>query len=296
MTPSSRTLQIGAGFGVLAASCWALQLVYARSAVTEGLAATDVVMLRFGTCGLLLLPFVLWRGIGDLAGVGWGRGLVLAICAGPPFVFLATAGFVYAPLSHGAVLLPSSAFLGSMLFATIWLGERPSKRQLAGASGVLLGLILISWTGLQGSHEGAWRGHILFVTGGVLWSTYTLLLRKWGVDGMASVAAVGLVGLGLALPLFLVFDSFDRMAQAPWQMLASQAFVHGVLVAIVALMAFGQALKYLGVTRGALFPAIVPAVSLILGIPLLGEVPAWWEALGAVFATGGLLLSLKRSA
>ena len=38
-----------------------------------------------------MLPYMLKQGVATLAGVGWGRGFVLALCAGPIFMLLVPA-------------------------------------------------------------------------------------------------------------------------------------------------------------------------------------------------------------
>jgi drug/metabolite transporter (DMT)-like permease len=38
-----------------------------------------------------------------------------------------------------------------------------------------------------------------------------------------------------------------------------------------------------------LFPAVVPAVSIVIGIPILGEIPSAEQIVGVVLVTAGLL-------
>ena len=283
----------GFAFGVLAAILWSLIFIFARRAHLEGLAPQDVVLLRFGIAGVILIPIVLRSSVRSLAGVGWGKGAVLALGAGPVFTYLAAAGVQFAPMSHGAVLQPSTAFLASAIVAILMLGERLTRLRVIGSSLVFLGLICVSGAGVFLGEPGAWRGDLMFVSAGLLWALYTIMLRVWGFDGLTSAAAINVIGLLVTVPLFVLWDSFDRLLALPLSELLLQAIVHGVLVAVVALIAFGQAVRALGVTRSALFPAMVPAFSLILGIPILGEIPTAFETFGAVLATLGLVIALR---
>src|SRR4029077_4279089 len=74
---------------------WAIRghpLEHARRPDPVGPAA-----LRFGVAGAVLLPILVRHGIADAAGIGWGRGLVLAITAGGPYTLILYAGLALAP-------------------------------------------------------------------------------------------------------------------------------------------------------------------------------------------------------
>ena len=53
--------------------------------------------------------------------------------------------------------------------------------------------------------------------------------------------------------------------------LATQALVQGLLSGVVAVFAYGRAVARLGAARAAVFAAMVPAVAILLGIPVAGE-------------------------
>jgi drug/metabolite transporter (DMT)-like permease len=78
----------------------------------------------------------------------------------------------------------------------------------------------------------------------------------------------------------------------PIGMLAFQGLVHGGLQGVVTMVAYSQAVVLLGVSRAVLFPAIVPAVSVLVGIPIVGEVPGPLQIAGLVFVTIGLLITI----
>ncbi|MEL7099041.1 MAG: DMT family transporter [Pseudomonadota bacterium] len=283
-------VRAGFAFGVLSAVMWALYFVYARKAATFGLSASDVVLLRYGVAALVMLPWVLRAGLRDLAGVGWSRGAVLALCVGPVFLWLAARGFHHAPLSHGAVIQPSTAVVVATLIAVAALGERPSRGQAVGLALVLAGIGLIGAAG--GTMPGAWRGQILFVAAGAMWAMFTILLRVWGVPGLAATAAVNVISAAVVVPVYLVTSDGSALLGLPATDLLMMALVHGVLAGVLAISAYGRAVALLGISRAALFPAIVPATALVLGIPLAGEWPNRWEWTGAALATLGLMQAM----
>jgi drug/metabolite transporter (DMT)-like permease len=55
------------------------------------------------------------------------------------------------------------------------------------------------------------------------------------------------------------------------------------------MIAYSQAIRVLGVSRAVLFPAMVPAVSILIGIPIVGEIPNGIQITGLLLVTVGLV-------
>ena len=58
------------------------------------------------------------------------------------------------------------------------------------------------------------------------------------------------------------------------------------------MIAYSQAIRVLGVSRAVLFPAMVPAVSILIGIPIVGEVPNTTQIAGLLLVTIGLMAAI----
>ena len=65
----------------------------------------------------------------------------------------------------------------------------------------------------------------------------------------------------------------------------------GILVTIVSLLLYGRAVAILGASGGAAFGALVPALSALLAIPLLGEWPNETDWVGIVLISAGVYLA-----
>src|ERR1700761_1867685 len=113
----TRPALLGVACGVGAALCWALGFAATRHGLKAGLTPVDLLMHRFFWSGLAFLPFVLRSGLGNLCGIGWGRGLALMVLGGPVFSLISYAGFLFVPLGHGSLIQPSCATLGGLFFA-----------------------------------------------------------------------------------------------------------------------------------------------------------------------------------
>ncbi len=288
--PSARR---GLLLGLCAALIWGAYVAFARVGVADGLRPEDFVLLRFGVAGLLLLPWMLRRGIGTLAGVGWGRGFWLMLCAGPLFMLLLPAGFMFAPLPHGAVVPPASTVLCRMVLAALVLGDRPPRRRIAGVLTILAGLVCIAGSGfLSGGGARAWIGDLMFFGTGLLWACFTVLQRRWHVAPMQATAALSVFSMLVVLPPYVAWSGFDRLLALPVPMLILQVAIQGVLAGAVAVLAYASAVAILGASRAAAFPAIVPGTATLIGIPLTGEWPTALQWTGIAVVTFGLLAAL----
>lgn len=282
----------GIAAGVAAALIWATYLVFAKSGTGSGLAPQDFVLLRFGTAAAVMLPWLMRNNPRGLAGVGWCRALILTALAGPPFILLTTSGYVFAPLAHGAVIQPSTITLGSMFAAAILLRERLTPDKLAGVGLIVAGLAVIASHAntMGGGH--VWIGDLLFVAAGLCWTGFTILIKRWEISAVAVTAAVSTVSTIVIVPAMLLWGDFDRIAALPVGNLIAQLVVQGVLSGVLAVIAFGIAVRHLGAAKAGLFPAIVPATTLLIGAIAMGDVPSAAEWTGAGLATLGLVTAI----
>lgn len=278
--------------GIAAALIWATYMVFAKSGTASGLQPKDFVLLRFGTAAVIMLPWLWHNQPRTLAGVGRRRAIILTLLAGPPFILLATAGYGFAPLAHGAVIQPSTITLASMFAAAVLLGERLTRDRLAGVGLILAGLAVIAGhAGTAGSGH-AWIGDLLFFSAGLCWTAFTILIRRWQLGAFAVTAAVSVVSALAVVPAMLIAGDLDRIAALPAPVLAAQIIVQGLLSGVLAVIAFGVAVRHLGAARAGLFPAIVPAATLMMGVVLTETMADTTEWIGAGLATLGLVTAI----
>ncbi len=290
--PATRAQRIGLAWGLLAAAIWASYSVLARLAVKAGLSPMDLTLLRFLPGAVLMAP-LLWRwGVRDLAGIGWRRGLVLTLLAGPGFSLLFMTGFSLAPLAHGAVIAPACQMLAGMLLSS-WLAQQPVTREsTVGAGVVMLGLAFMGGDSLL-HREGSLTllGDALFALAGLCWGLFGALSRRWHVDPLRVTTVVVVLAFVFVAPMFLATADMARLAAVGPGMLALQLLAQGLGAGLVAVLAYSRAAALLGAGRAAFFGAIVPAAASLLAIPVLGEVPTVLQSLGIAAVVLGLLLA-----
>ena len=272
----------------------ATSFAMARAGALAGLAADDMILARATVAGAIMLPFLLAWGLPSLAGIGWRRGLVLLLTGGPLFAFLQTGGYTFAPLAHGAVIAPSTVIVLSTLGAVLLLGERLTMSHVVGGALVLLGVGLISWHGFVGAAvtDTTWIGDLMFVVSSLLWAAFTLLMRKWRIDPIRATAVVAVLTAVVVIPAYLAWRGVDRLAGLPLGALAAQGLAQGLVQGVITLIAYTKAIAILGVSRAVLFPAIVPAIAILIGIPLVGEIPDAAQLAGLALVSLGLLAAV----
>jgi drug/metabolite transporter (DMT)-like permease len=283
----------GAAYGLAAVGIWSGWIVVARLGLRTSLTPWDIAALRFSVAGLLLLPYVLSKGLA-LERLGW-IGLVAIVLGGGAPVLLANAGLLFAPAAHAGALFPGVMPLAVAILAAAILHEPFTDAKKIGFVLILLGVFCVA-SGAGGAIGSAQTlGHALFLGSGLAWACYTVAMRRARLDGLhaAGIAAVG--ALILYVPVYL-FTGVASLANAPWGDIALQALVQGVLTAIVSLVLYGRAVNILGASSGAAFAALSPAMTAIMAIPILGEWPttADWIAIasisvGVYVVTGGPL-------
>lgn len=289
----AKRLRLGLLSGATMALGASLSFAAARAGILGGLLPVDLIFARFIVAGLIMLPLLLRFGVRDLAGIGWRRGLVLTALGGAPFALLQTGGYGFAPLAHGAVIAPSTVTIVSTIGAAVFLRERLGRNHLAGAAIVLGGIVLIGWDGLaQPAGERAWLGDLMFFASSLLWACFTLLLRHWRVPALRATAVVSVLSFLISTPVYLLWAGTAHLATLPAGTLAIQGLIQGGLQGAVTMVAYSQAVVLLGVSRAVLFPAIVPAVSVLVGIPIVGEIPSLLQVGGLGLVTVGLLATV----
>ena len=105
------------------------------------------------------------------------------------------------------------------------------------------------------------------------------------LDPLHAAALVATGSLVLYLPVYLALFG-TRLARLSSVDLAIQAIFQGILVTIISVLLYGRAVAILGASGGSAFGAVVPALSALLAIPLLGEWPSEtdWLAIGLISA------------
>lgn len=263
--------------------------VATRLGVTTSLHPVDLALLRYGVPALIMLPILLKTGLLP-AGVPRGWLALVVIGAGLPFGLLAMAGSQFAPVAHMGVIIPGGMALGVALLTWRLMGERFSTLRLTGLGLLTLAILLLgigSFTNVTGR---TLIGDLMFLAGAALWAGYTIAFRKCGLNPIEGTAIISAWSLIMVAPLWL-FTPGARLLEAPLWDVGVQFLWQSILAGVVAVWAYGFAVRSIGPANGAAIGALLPVVSSFGGLVVLGEPIPLLTGVAIVLAVGGVLLS-----
>jgi drug/metabolite transporter (DMT)-like permease len=272
----------GAIYGLAAVCIWASFIVVSRLGVRTSLTPWDVAAIRFTVAGILLLPYLMRRGIA-VDRLGWTGVIAIVAGCGAPMVLLVNAGLLFAPASHGGALFPGVMPLMVALLAAMILKEPFPARKWVGLATIAVGAfgIVLGRGGAAGTAQAI--GDAMFLLAGIAWAGYTVAMRRARLGGLHAAAIAACGSLALYLPVYAGIAG-TSVFNAPLFDIALQAVVQGVLTAIVALLLYGRMVSLLGATSAAAFVALTPVMTGLMGIPVLGEwpTPSDWVAIALI--------------
>ncbi|MCA3351907.1 MAG: DMT family transporter [Roseomonas sp.] len=285
----SKRLQ-GTLWAALTVIVWSAWPAFTRLAVTVSVTPADIVLLRFGIGGLILLP-VLLRLAGSMPRHAWLEGLWFALLQGAPLAMLTTQGLALAPAGHLSLstgLMP----LFTSLLCFYFLGEAISRLRKYGLALITLGALAIGGVSAASIHLDYWKGDILFVCAGMLGSTYLLRMRRSGLSALQGAALLSVYSMLIYFPVFVLFFwESSKLTQIPTSDLLFQGFYQGVLMGALTMFSLGRTTMLLGAPAAAMSLALLPVASFLLAFFILGEVPSVFEILGAIAISLGAFLA-----
>jgi drug/metabolite transporter (DMT)-like permease len=293
MSPVSARYLKGAVCGLAAASIWASQSAMTRFAVTTRFDPWDVALLRYGLAGILLFPILARRGLA-LDRLGWLGLAAIVVGAGAPYVLIAAGALRLAPAAELSALNPGCIPLFVAAIAFAFAQESVSRAQTSGLALIVAGAVLLIVSNASGGGE-LWAssrlfGAMLALLAAFMWAVFTVIMRRANLDPLHAAALVSVGSLVTYLPVYAATRG-GALAQVPHFELAVQVVFQGLLVTIVSLVLYGRAIALLGVSGGAAFGALVPALTALVAVPLLGEWPSATDWLAIVLISAGVYLA-----
>jgi drug/metabolite transporter (DMT)-like permease len=272
---------------------------------TTIIAAVQPVIMRYGAMNIdpmLYCAGSMMVAASILATVMWRRGEIGALISRqwtPRLVALSMAGSVATSLAlvfglrridaiAGVILLQSEP-LYSLLLSTIFLGERPSRRQLIATAAILIGIGSVLHAGRAFSPLSA--AGLVFITP-LFWQTSHVIslgvmppLSETCVTGARTIFAAFVL-----VAIFLMGGS-SAVAELADPRVLAVIFVTGAFVYVLGSLTWYGAINRLSLawTTACTIPG-VPILSFLFAMAFLGEHPSVSEVLGMLVAVGGVFL------
>ncbi|MFM9879771.1 MAG: DMT family transporter [Burkholderiaceae bacterium] len=303
LKPSRRAIGIAAALITIAV--WTAFIVIARASAHGSLLPLDIGFLRIAGAGLVLVPLGFWlvrrhqlAGWLGLSPYGFRVTALVGGVGGVGYAALAYAGFFYAPAAHGSVLMPGTLPLSTALIAVLLLGESLTRRRVWGLALILGGDLLVGGASLLGAFDGGqvWKGDLIFLLASTCWALYSVLLRKHALDAVRATVAITVFAVLTYMPVYalLVLAEWlpSQLAAAPWRELTFHLVFQGLGSVVISGITFTKMIEHFGPVRSTMMTALVPGLSALLAVPILGEPLSWNLLLGLAFVTGGIVLGV----
>lgn len=252
---------------------WSSFHLVSRIGSTSNLTVFDLAALRIGISAMALSPWWLPRLIDkSKRKIPFYQVAALSLLTGIGYPLVAYTGYIYAPASHGAVIIVGLLPPFTSIFAYWLLKEKPNRLRVACIVCVLTGVAsmlgsAIARTGLDLEIA---KGDAIFALSSLMWALFTVLLHHWKQKafdvtlGMVAVSAI------VYLPIYTLFLP-KALSQTGWDQIGLQALFQGVIVPVVATFTYAKAIENFGATRSVMLLSATPVVGTLLGVGVLGE-------------------------
>ena len=278
------------GKGLLAAFAvvffWSGFNIVSRFGATASFTPFDIAAIRFAVSGAIALPLFLRH----VPRQDWLKHAVLALFGGVGYCTLAYTGFAYAPVSHAGVFVNGGIGFWTIVIMAFMTGFRIPRQTVVALLLSTCGLLLIGYESLSVKRGGnEWIGDLLFLVAALTWAIFGLLVRRWQIRPQLSVLGIALFSAVVYLPVY-VGCLPSQLSSATWGAITLQAVYQGVVIAFLGAGLYSYAVQKIGASEASLMLALVPAVSAVGGLLILGEQLGTIAVVGIVVVSIGAVL------
>ncbi len=214
------------------------------------------------------------------------------------FLGVAQFGLLFAaiaigmPASLASVVMQAQVFF-TILFAALFMGERPWPHQIVGGLVAAFGLVLIAWPRMTGGGAGPF---LMTVVAAASWGVANIVSKRAGrVDMLGFIVWSSLVAPVPLLGLSLWLDG-------PAQVIDALTRIDGATLAAVAYLAYPTTIFAFGIWAYLLsrhpaatvtpFALFVPVAGILGSVLILGEAMHPIEAVGGAVIVVGLAFNV----
>lgn len=306
---------IGLAAAVVTVLIWTSFILIARASADPARGGTltpfDIAFCRIVGASLVLLPWGGWLVVRDRArGVGQSSLLGLSplslrvtatvgLFGGLLYALLAYSGFVFAPAVHASVLMPGSLPLWTALLAMLVLHDRITPLRALGLGLIVLGDLLVGGASLLHAFDGGevWQGDVLFMLAALCWASYSVLARRHALDAVRATIAITAFAVVTYVPVYLALllghVAVGHLLTAPLGEVLFQMLFQGWGSVVISGITFTKMIQHFGPVRSTMITALVPGLSALGAVLLLGEPLYWNLAAGLALVTIGILFGVR---
>jgi drug/metabolite transporter (DMT)-like permease len=275
---------------------WGSTYVVTKATVREIPPLTLAVLRNLIAAGVLV-PLAIGRG--GLLGLPRPFPVRSLVTMGLTGIAILTVGFnyglVFGSASQGALIYalgPAAVAIAAVL----GLGERLSRRRIAGVLLSVVGAVLVVVSGeTDRATPHPLIGALCMLAGVVAWAYYTVVAKRLaGADQIVVIAWVSLIGMAMLLPLAameLLRNPLPQPTLAAW---VGAVFL-GALASAGAYVVYSRALRDLDASLVGAYFTLDPIIGVVTAVLFLGEVLRGGQVVGAIVAIVGMWLAASGS-
>jgi len=279
---------------VVAVSCWAGNFVLGR-AIHSDIPPVTLTFWRWVVAGAVLLPFA--------GGALWSHRRTL-LKHWKLIVVLAVTGVGLFHISVYVALQTTTATNAALVFATVpvlipimslvLFREPVTTRQILGTAISLAGVTVVIVRGDPAilANLELTKGDLWILLAVLVWSIYSVLLRRVpsGVPILAIILGITGIGLVLIAPLYVWELNTIGGFELTLANLLSIAYV-ALFASVLAYICWNQAVGEVGANKAGLFSHLMPVISTLLAIVFLDEGLEGFHFAGIAAIAAGLYLT-----
>lgn len=191
---------------------------------------------------------------------------------------------------NGALIQATNPLVTALL-AALFLGERPSRRQMLAFPVALAGVGVVLLGG--GTTLALAPGDGLIMAANLCWAGYNVMVRRMmpAESGVANTTALMVVG---ATFLCLAAWAMDAPVALPGPAAAGAVLTMGIFGTVLSYLFYNAALARLGAGKTALFLNLVPIVAMVIAA-LTGTPPTLLQMAGGLVTIGAVTVAMLPS-
>jgi drug/metabolite transporter (DMT)-like permease len=284
----------------LSTVAWAAAFIAGKIVLAE-MTPLPVAAWRYAIAALLLLPFAVrqhWRA--PRIGRAVGPLAVMVVCGGVLYPWLFLQALARTSATNAALLIALNPILTLLLSA--FAGERLERRRVPGVILALAGAVTVisggRWEHLSGlAARSLNSGDVLAVAAAANWACFNVAARHVVARLAPSVTNFAVYGIGTVALFALAWT------EHPWAQLAAATpaalagiMVMAILASVVAGQLFLVGVRTVGVNRSVVFVYLVPVLTAVCSVALLGEHFQLSQAVGGAGVLAGVYWTTRSPA
>lgn len=282
---------IGHGAALLTILIWGTTFISTKILLVE-FKPIEILVFRF-VMGFLALWIICPK---RLKTDGWKQEAVFAaaglsgICL---YYLLENIALTYTLASNVGVIISVAPFFTAIL-AHIFIGSEEKFRVnfFAGFIIAMAGIVMISLNGAKLQLNP--MGDFLAILSAIVWAVYSILSKKisgFGYPVVLTTRRTFFYGILFMIPAAWIFDlRLDFTGFADPKNLLNILYL-GLGASALCFVTWNFAVKKLGAVKTSIYIYMVPVITVITSVLILGERITWMSGLGVIFTMCGLIIS-----